>query len=127
MIALQAIVFDCDGVLFESKKANLAYYNAVLKHFGAAPITAEDKSKSTLCHTASSDQVLKQLLGAEFAGEALDYAATLDYREFIPHLTMEPGLAEALEELAVDFSLALATNPAAPRRWKNWRSIFPWH
>jgi HAD superfamily hydrolase (TIGR01509 family) len=110
MIALQAIVFDCDGVLFESKKANLAYYNAILEHFGAAPITADDESISTLCHTASSDQVLKQLLGIEHAGEALGYAATLDYRQFIPYLTMEPGLAEALEELAVDFPLALATN-----------------
>ncbi len=110
MTELQTIVFDCDGVLFESKQANLAYYNTILEHFGVAPITADDQSKSTLCHTASSDQVLKELLGADHAGEALAYAATLDYRQFIPYLTMEPGLAEALEELAVDFSLALATN-----------------
>lgn len=110
MGALQAIVFDCDGVLFESKAANLAYYNAILSHFGVAPISPADTQQCALCHTGASDQVLKGLLGAQSVEAALDYAATLDYRQFIPHLSVEPGLKDALRELSADFSLALATN-----------------
>jgi beta-phosphoglucomutase-like phosphatase (HAD superfamily) len=28
---LQAVIFDCDGVLFDSWRANVAYYNAALR------------------------------------------------------------------------------------------------
>ena len=35
---INGIIFDCDGVLFESRKANLAYYNAVLSQFGEPPV-----------------------------------------------------------------------------------------
>ena len=110
MNGLKAIVFDCDGVLFESQNANLAYYNAILEHFGAAPVSPQDREKADLCHTAASPQVLEVLLGAGRAEEALAYAATLDYRRFMPYLTPEPGLQEALADLAADFDLAVATN-----------------
>jgi phosphoglycolate phosphatase-like HAD superfamily hydrolase len=29
MNRIRAIIYDCDGVLFESRRANLAYYNAL--------------------------------------------------------------------------------------------------
>lgn len=110
MNALKAIVFDCDGVLFESRNANLAYYNAILEQFGAETVSSDDSEKAHLCHTAASPQVLEVLLGPERAGDALAFAATLDYSRFIPYLTPEPGLREALIDLATDFSLAVATN-----------------
>ena len=30
---IEALIFDCDGVLFESREANLAYYNRILEKF----------------------------------------------------------------------------------------------
>lgn len=110
MNAVRAVVFDCDGVLLESKDANLSYYNTILAHFGAAPVDPADEQALSLCHTAASPEVLKVLLGESHQAEALAYAATLDYRQFIPYLKLEPYLREALEGLSAHYPLAVATN-----------------
>ena len=31
---VRVVIFDCDGVMFDSKRANEAYYNHILAHFG---------------------------------------------------------------------------------------------
>ena len=36
---LKLIVFDCDGVLFDSKMSNRQFYNHLLEHFGKPPMT----------------------------------------------------------------------------------------
>lgn len=110
MNGIHGIIFDCDGVLFESRRANLAYYNAVLEQFGEKPVTDDDPDRVHLCHTAASPQVLACLLGVERATEALAFAAELDYRQFIPYMTPEPGMQDALACLAERYPLALATN-----------------
>ncbi len=107
---IEGIIFDCDGVLFESRNANLAYYNRILGKFGYPPVTAEQRERAHLCHTASSPNVLAALVRPEDLQASLDYAASLDYREFIPHMQPEPHLAEVLEKLSADFPLAVATN-----------------
>ena len=104
------VVYDCDGVLFESKQANLAYYNAILARFAAGSVPVEDDGIVQLCHTAASPQVLEVLLGGELAQEALRFAATLSYRDFLSFMTPEPGLNQALERIHRKFPVALATN-----------------
>lgn len=110
MNGIRGIVFDCDGVLFESRKANLAYYNTVLNHFGESPVEESDHVRAHLCHTAASIHVFPQLLGEERAPKALALAAELDYRQFIPFMEPEPGMQEALSQLAGTYPLAVATN-----------------
>jgi len=110
MIGIRGIIYDCDGVLFESRQANLAYYNAILDMFGEAPVDASDHARAHLCHTAASPRVLAELLGEERSEQALSLAANLDYRQFIPYMTPEPGMKEALSRLARAFPLAVATN-----------------
>ena len=34
MAALKLVIFDCDGVMFDSKDANRKYYNHLLEEFG---------------------------------------------------------------------------------------------
>ena len=106
----RGVIFDCDGVMFESRQANLAYYNDILAFFGEEPITEKDAAKANLCHTAASPEVLATLLGEERCTEALAFAATIDYRKFIPCMTPEPGLHDVLAELAGSMPLAVATN-----------------
>ncbi len=106
----RGIIFDCDGVLFESRAANLAYYNVVLEYFGEPAVTAADEAKAHLCHTAASPVVFNTLLGAARLSAALNYASTIDYRQFIPYMTPEPNLIAALTRLAREFPLAIATN-----------------
>lgn len=110
MNEIRGIIYDCDGVLFESRQANLAYYNAVLDHLGEPPVTVADREKAHICHTAASPQVFDVLLGPARAEQALSYAATLDYRQFIPFMTPEPGMVETLAALSMRMPLAVATN-----------------
>lgn len=110
MNGIRGIIFDCDGVLFESRRANLAYYNAILDSLGEPPVEESDPVRMHLCHTAASPRVFAELLGEERAGQALALAAGLDYRQFIPWMQPEPGLIDALAALASRYPLAVATN-----------------
>jgi len=110
MNGIRGIVFDCDGVLFESRKANLEYYNTVLAYFDEPPVDEADHAKAHLCHTAASTQVLQHLLGEKRAPQAFSIAAQLDYRQFIPYMEPEPGMREALAALTELYPLAIATN-----------------
>ncbi|PLX85132.1 MAG: HAD family hydrolase [Desulfuromonas sp.] len=110
MKGIRGVIFDCDGVLFESRRANLAYYNAIFEHLGEAPVRSADREKAHLCHTAASPQVFETLLGPERRKDALAFAAGLDYRTFIPYMTPEPGMVESLAALSRFLPLAVATN-----------------
>jgi phosphoglycolate phosphatase len=110
MTNIRGIVFDCDGVLFESRQANLVFYNTVLAHFGRPPVREDDRETCHLCHTAASPQVLAGLFGEEMAEEALAFSTTLDYRNFIPYMTPEPEMTWALAKLSARYPLAVATN-----------------
>ena len=110
MSRIKAVIFDCDGVMFESRQANLSYYNRILEEFSYSPVSAEQKELAQMCHTASSPVVLATLLREVDLASALDFAATLDYREFIPHMEPELNLYDLLESLSGKYPLAIATN-----------------
>lgn len=110
MNGIRGIVYDCDGVLFESRKANLAYYNTILNLFDEPPVEESDHARAHLCHTAASPHVFTQLLGEERTQRALSLATELDYRQFIPYMEPEPGMRNALSQLANFYPLAVATN-----------------
>lgn len=116
MQGIAAIVFDCDGVLFESRAANLAYYNTILAAFDEPPVDPADTARANLCHTAASPEVFRTLLGAERATAALAAASLLDYRQFIPAMQPEPGMPAALAELSRRYPLAVATNRGGSMR-----------
>jgi HAD superfamily hydrolase (TIGR01509 family) len=110
MSRFRALIYDCDGVLFESQRANLAYYNAVQLHFGESPVLPGHTELAHLCHTAASPKVFEVLLGTERLEAALAFAATVDYRQFIPFMDPEPGMVDALAVLSQKLPLAVATN-----------------
>lgn len=107
---IDGVIFDCDGVLFESRRANLAYYNAILTHFNQPLVEESDVEKASLCHTAASPEVFTVLLGEERVDAALQFSSQLHYRQFIPWMDPEPGLCEVLSELSASRPLAVATN-----------------
>jgi HAD superfamily hydrolase (TIGR01549 family) len=110
MLNPKGIVFDCDGVLFESKSANLAYYNEVLSAFNVPPVTVDQHERAHICHTAATPQVFAALLGPEQVALAIEMVAKLYYRKFIPFMTPEPQLHEVIATLAARYPLAVATN-----------------
>lgn len=110
MKGLGGIIFDCDGVLFSSHDANLAYYNRVLAMLDEPPVLASQDERARLCHTAASPEVFRQLLGEERVEQALHHAAEVDYRQFLKYMHPEPEMKETLRTLSARYPLAVATN-----------------
>ena len=102
------VVFDCDGVMFNSREANLHYYNHLLRHFDLPPM-AEDELDFVHMHTA--DESIRHIFrGTPYVDEALALRWKMDYTPFIRDMVMEPGLKELLGLLKPRFGLAVATN-----------------
>ena len=63
---IQVVVFDCDGVMFDTTKANMAYYNQILDHFGRPALTQD---QFAYCHSHTADQSIAHLFtDAEASG-----------------------------------------------------------
>jgi len=111
---LKLIAFDCDGVLFDSRAANIAFYNAILQQFGLPPLTpiAVEYVHS---HTvfASLEYLFRDYPDLDAVRQ---FARTLDYHPFIPMMVEEPYLREFLEFLRPNFASALATNRSTTTR-----------
>ncbi len=110
MSRINAVIFDCDGVMFESNRANLAYYNRILAEFSYPLVSVQQEDLARMCHTASSPEVLENLFHQDDLAAARQFAATLDYREFIPYMEPEENFVDLLLQLSGKYSLAVATN-----------------
>ncbi|HAO22016.1 MAG TPA: beta-phosphoglucomutase, partial [Desulfobacteraceae bacterium] len=52
---IRVVIFDCDGVMFETSEANRAYYNHILSHFNMPKLTPE---QFVYAHQHTADEVL---------------------------------------------------------------------
>lgn len=105
---LKLVGFDCDGVLFDSRDANIAFYNDILERFGFPPM-APDSVDFVHSHTylESLEYLFRETSVLE---EVLDFCRTIDYQRFIPMMVEAPHLREFLGFLRPRFFTALATN-----------------
>lgn len=103
------IIFDCDGVLFDSAPANIAYYNAVLERLGRPPL---DEAWGRRAHFLSSRQLYDAMFGvdSELGAEALRVGREVDYGPFYELMRPMPELDRVLPQLAAHCRLAMATN-----------------
>lgn len=105
---LRVVAFDCDGVLFDTLEANRHYYNHILQRFGRPPMTAEQLH---FVHAHTLGQALQHLFEDDALRQAaFEFRQTIDYRGFLKHLTMEPGLVGLLDWMRGKFYTAIATN-----------------
>jgi len=108
MGSISAVIFDCDGVMFDSRQANINFYNFVLHHFGLPSVKEEDVP---YIHMHTADESIQYLFsGTPYIETAMDYRLKIDYSPFIKDMVMEPGLKELLNFLKPGFGLAVATN-----------------
>ncbi len=105
---IKAVVFDLDGVLFDSYDSNVAFYDHILEHIGKPPVPGHLKD---LVHRESIHGSLKALVGdgAEYE-RAMAYCKGLDFEPFIKRLKLFPDVHKTLETLAQTVRLAVATN-----------------
>lgn len=106
---IQLIILDCDGVLFDSADANIAFYDSVLADLGESPL---DDIGRELCHRLSGPQLWDHLFAGDPAlhKRAKATAAQADYSPFYQLMRPIPGLDETLDRLSAHCPLALATN-----------------
>jgi HAD superfamily hydrolase (TIGR01509 family) len=107
--AVELIILDCDGVLFDSWHANVAFYDSVLAAIGAPAL---DERGRELCHRLSGPQLWDALFAADAAmhARARQTAAQADYGPFYPLMRPVAELEPTLARLSAHCPLALATN-----------------
>ena len=106
---IRAVIFDCDGVMFDTTYANTVYYNQVLNAFGKPEMTP-----------AQIEYIQMQTVGKSIAflfdndedliQKATAYRNAMGYEPFYPLMKIEPGLKKILKKLKPYFYLAIATN-----------------
>ncbi len=123
---MSVVIFDCDGVMFDSRRANINFYNHILHHFGL-PSMADGDIPYIHAHTA--DESIQHLFAnTPHFERAMEYRMKIDYTPFIEDMVMEPGLKKLLETLRPEFRLAVATNRSNTidkvLRWSNIAEYF---
>jgi len=115
-LGLRGVIFDCDGVLFDSKASNTAYYNAVLAKLDLPPMGLEQEG---YCHSHTARDSLLHIVPPRLHDRILDAVAQVNYRrDILPHLAAEPGLYDLLDWLrASGVALGIATNRTTTMDW----------
>lgn len=112
--SIRAVLFDLDGVIFDSAEANVVFYNHILVSLGHPPRARE---AADIIHREPMDRSLQALLGhGEDYHRAIAFWKTLDPTPFIRELTLFPDVAETLRGLHGRLPLAVATNRTTTAR-----------
>ena len=106
---LNGIIFDVDGVLFDSRSSNVQYYNLIRRAVDLPPLSKEEED---YCVMASVKEALERIIPKHLSMQAEEAARKINYREHIlPMLMLEDGLLEALHWLQeYNINLGVCTN-----------------
>ncbi len=107
---LKLIVFDCDGVLFDSRRANQEYYNHLLRHFNHPSMSEEELEYA---HMHNALEAIRHIFRhyPEDSFEEIDaFRRQQGYEHVLPYMIMEDDLLEFLEMVREHFHLAISTN-----------------
>lgn len=94
----RCVIYDCDGVLFDSFEANSRLYNDLCALVGRIPLREEEMQ---YVHTHTVYQALHFIFGKDDALErkALELLKQVDLRDYVIYLRMEPHLLQTLGRL----------------------------
>jgi len=97
---IRCVIYDCDGVLFDSFEANTRLYNDLCARVGRGPLRDEELR---YVHTHTVFEALHFIFGQkdEMEKKALELLRLkqIDLREYVVYLKMEPHLLQTLEKL----------------------------
>ncbi len=112
---LAALVFDLDGTIFDSREANVAFYDYVLDELGL-PQTASEHAD--ILHRASMKDSFKHLFGEEegLFRRAMEVWRNMETGRFFHLQSLFPGVRSTLAALARRYPLGVATNRARTTR-----------
>lgn len=108
LAAIKVVAFDCDGVMFNSEKANQAYYNQILGHFDLPEMTPE---QFAYAHMHTVDESMDNLFAdPQTLAAAQQYRRQIKYLPFVRYMEIEPHLKTLLTRLRPNYHIAIATN-----------------
>jgi len=97
---IRCVIYDCDGVLFDSLEANTRLYNDLCTRVGRGPLREEELQ---YVHIHTVFEALHFIFGKEndLEKKALEILKQkqVDLKNYIEYLKMEPHLLQALESL----------------------------
>jgi HAD superfamily hydrolase (TIGR01509 family) len=97
---IRCVIYDCDGVLFDSFEANTRLYNDLCARVGRRSLREEELR---YVHTHTVFEALHFIFGQkdEMEKKALELLRLkqIDLREYVVYLKMEPHLLQTLEKL----------------------------
>lgn len=110
MSRLKLIIFDCDGVMFDSRSANREYYNHLLLRFGR-PAMDENELQYVHMHNVgkSVEHIFRHYPDQDLSAVE-SYRRQLDYAPFFRYMRMEDDLLKFLNYAKQKFDLAISTN-----------------
>ncbi len=108
MKKIKVVAFDCDGVLFDTRKANTAFYNRILTYFGKSEINPE---QFDYIHMHTVEESIAYLFENEEDRQAAHaYRKRTGYEPFFKMMEMEPHLKPLLKKLRPGYWTAIVTN-----------------
>jgi phosphoglycolate phosphatase-like HAD superfamily hydrolase len=103
------IIFDCDGVMFDTKWVNRLYYNDMLAHFNLPEM---NESQFEYAHSHSAADAIRYLCEPHniLDSDMHDYLKTVNYANYIKHMTLNPELKPLIDKIRPPCRTAVATN-----------------
>src|SRR6516162_7279045 len=105
---LELVIFDADGVLFDSTESNTAYYNAIFKRVGEAAMN-EVEEKAGVFLSAPHVFELRAAGDPERIARMREVARTMDPTPFFDLFQPFPELREFLLGIKQRYRIGLAT------------------
>ena len=108
MHRIRVVIFDCDGVMFDTRRSNQEYYNRILREFGKPDMTP---AQFAYAHMHTVDEALAHLFEEpDLLAAAGAYRRQMSYLPFLEFMEIEPGLKPLLHRLRPQYRTAIATN-----------------
>ena len=106
---IKAVVFDCDGVMFDTAMANRKFYDLILDHFNKPPLT--DTQFIQVHMMTVADAVSYLFAEMTDLKPVFQSVKQIGAHNFIPHMEIAHGLADLLADLKFHgYIRAVATN-----------------
>lgn len=108
MKPVKVVIFDCDGVMFDTAAANRAFYNQILRDFNQPELTSE---QFAYIHMHTVDEAISYLFDGEMMDAVQTYRKNMSYFPFIKHMEIDPDLKSVLTWLrSEEYKTSIATN-----------------
>ncbi len=95
---IRCVIYDCDGVLFDSLEANRRFYNDLCCAVRGVPLSEEELRYGHIHTTREAIQFFFRG-DLELVRKAVEHARRFDPGGYVSYLTMEPHLLPTLQAL----------------------------